>query len=208
MEKINKAGASEKKKHFQMKEKLRKKLKSLRDKLSKDEIIKKSMMVKNNLFRINRFINSNLIMFYVTFRSEVDTLPMIEKSLSEGKRIALPIVKKNPKTMVAVEIKDINKDLCPGTFGILEPRDTSKKINPEKIDLVIVPGVGFDIKGRRIGYGGGYYDQWLCNFELQKRIGICFELQLLEKLPSKATAENDLPVGTIVTEKRIISISE
>lgn len=77
-------------------------------------------------------------------------------------------------------------------------------LTKENIDLVFVPGIVFDSRGYRIGYGKGYYDKWLVDTEISKRIGLAYEVQLTDKLP---IGQYDLPVGKLLTEKRCIEFT-
>jgi len=185
--------------NYKIKEKkyLREKIKSLRDNLSKEKINQLSEKIQKNLFELKEFKNSNTIMFFVNFGSEVNTLPMIKKALQIGKKIVLPVINKEKKEIFAVEISDIN-NLQPGTFGILEPKDKTKIILEKNIDLIIVPGIIFDKTGNRIGYGGGYYDKWLKKFDIKKRIGLAFDFQVLDSIPY---TETDQKVYKIITER-------
>jgi len=138
-------------------------------------------------------------MFYVNKGSEAETKSMIMSALRSGKRVAVPFV--SNKNMGCACIKSF-KELTKGAFGILEPRQVSRKeIDSREIDAVVVPAIAYDVSCRRIGYGGGYYDRWLKKVPEQCRIGIAFEDQIISKIPS---CPNDVPVGVIVTEKRII----
>ena len=87
-------------------------------------------------------------------------------------------------------------------FGILEPADTSKIFNKEDIDLVIMPGVAFDRSGNRVGYGGGYYDKFLCEMSSDiPTIALAYNIQILKELPSE---KHDIKVDMVITEKETI----
>ena len=92
-------------------------------------------------------------------------------------------------------------DLKISSYGILEPKkDKIKNISSDKIDLIIVPGVAFDLKGNRMGHGKGYYDRFL-NLVKSTSIGLAFEFQIIENIPVES---HDKPIDMIITEKRII----
>ena len=101
--------------------------------------------------------------------------------------------------MRAAEVGSL-AELEPGFKGILEPR-TRMPVDPSTADVVIVPGVAFDARGNRLGYGGGFYDSFLSECGDVPRIGVCFEVQVVDEVP---VAEHDLPVDVIVTESRTI----
>ncbi|MCX7658787.1 MAG: 5-formyltetrahydrofolate cyclo-ligase, partial [Oscillospiraceae bacterium] len=126
--------------------------------------------------------------------------------LARGKRIAVPLVESAAgyqKMISPCEIKDVEAELAKGCYGILEPvKELARRVPPENLDMVIVPGVAFDLKKNRIGYGGGYYDRFLKKMRFNcLKVGIAFEFQIVPEIPA---SENDVPVDIIVTEKRII----
>ena len=140
-------------------------------------------------------------MFFASFRSEVDTIPMIRRALASGKKVVLPRVK--GKELEFFEIKDADKDLSPGAWGIPEPVE-SREIDLAEIDLIITPGAAFDERGNRLGYGAGFYDKIL-PFYNGMTVALAFELQIVSKVPAEA---HDVPVKKIVTEKRIITAAK
>ena len=141
-------------------------------------------------------------MFYVSIGSEVITYNMIERALKEGKKALVPFIGRPRGAIKAAEIGSFQSDLVKGCFGIPEPRCNLRKSVPAgKIDAVIVPAVVCDTSCNRIGYGGGYYDRWLKNIPLKKRIGVVYESQVVEKI---SKSRNDVPLNIIVTETRVI----
>ncbi len=182
-----------------MKHKLREKHKTIRDSLTNEEIIEKSKKIKENLFSLPEFKNSKTILFYSSIKSEVKTEDAIKDSLALGKRVVLPITNKGQKALEIFEIKD-SKGLAQGPFGILEPKK-ELPISKEDLDLVIVPGIVFDFRGHRIGYGEGYYDNFLKDVKATK-IGLAFEIQIVPEIPAEP---HDIKVNKIVTEKRVIT---
>ncbi len=179
----------------------RKKMLEMRDALSPDEISQKSFLIQELLFRLQQFQHASLIMFYVSFRSEVTTLKMIELALSLGKKIVVPAVNLIQEELQTFPIGDLD-DLTPGTYGILEPKMRSKPAAPEAIEIVIVPGCAFDLNGFRLGYGVGYYDKFLRQATASISIGLAYEIQVFPEIPH--VEPFDMPVDKIVTEKRVI----
>jgi len=180
-----------------MKDVARKELKKIRENLSKKEVLEKSRVIGKKLFYLNDFEKSHSILFYVSFNNEVFTHTMIKKCLNE-KEVVVPLSNIQNETLILSKIEKW-EDLHLGSYGILEPKRIIEFI-PEKIDLIIVPGVGFDDKGNRLGHGKGYYDKLLQKTNARK-IGLAFECQIVDKIP---TDENDVPVDLIITEKRVI----
>lgn len=149
-----------------------------RNRLSKDQILSKSKAIEQALFDSREYKDAKTVMFYVSFGSEVDTGEMIKESLKD-KIVCVPCIKDG--LLLPSQISDA-KDLSKkNVYGICEPCNVVK-IEKDKIDLIIVPGVVFDKHGHRIGYGKGYYDNFLKNYK-GKKIGLAFKLQVLEDIP-------------------------
>ena len=166
--------------------------------LSDDDIEEKSRRISENLTSLERFKNSSRIALYFPFRKEVTTQEIFSKSLESGKEVYFPRVNGESLSFHRVDRLD---QLQPGRFGIPEPRSDSFSVEPEKLDLVIVPGVAFDSGGRRLGYGKGYYDRYLPKVPSRKRIALAFGIQIVEFTPA---GEGDQGVGLVVTEFGII----
>lgn len=184
-----------------MKDRLRKELIKLRKNLSQKEVIEKSNEIKKRLFEINEFKQAATILFYVSYNNEVFTHDMIKECISNGKKVIVPISDKENRRLTLSELNSWN-DLELGSYNILEPKkDKIKEISINEVDLIIVPGVGFDEQGQRIGHGKGYYDNLLKNSVKSNHIGLAFEFQILKKIPIES---HDLPVHIIITEERLI----
>lgn len=163
----------------------------------------KSAEIGERLFSLDAFARARTVLFYAAKGDEVLTKGMILRALSGGKRVVLPVVRQ--QDLVLSEIKSFEgDDLAPGKFGILEPKIVVP-VEPRKIEVVIVPGVAFDEHGNRVGFGKGYYDRLLKRLEKGiPRIGLAYEFQIVPKIPA---GEWDIPVHTIITEKRVITTS-
>ena len=182
-----------------MKSSLRKELIKNRKKISKNQILEKSELIKNRFFEMNEFQQASSILFYVSYDNEVYTHDMIKESMALGKNVIVPKLDKKNRKLILSKLYNW-EDLVKGAYGILEPKKINQ-ISIDKIDLIIVPGVGFDGQGRRIGHGKGYYDNFLSNSKNALRIGLAFEFQIVEEIPTEA---HDAPVQKIITEKRVI----
>lgn len=188
------------------KEFFRKSILEKRMSLSLDEINGKSAIILQKLTALREYKESTLLFCYVDFRKEASTSEFIRQSLAMGKRVAVPIVEnfnRSDTRMLASEIFSVEDDLEKGIYGILEPKKALIKIiEPEAFDLVVVPGVVFDTNKNRIGYGAGYYDRFLKLVRPDcRKIGICFDLQLVKKIPSEAF---DIALDMIISENGII----
>lgn len=156
------------------------KLKKQREELRK----KRSLRIKDKLFKLRVFKEAKTIMFYLALNPEVQTRIMIEEALKLGKKIAVPacdIKAKKIKTCVLRNLE--NRHLKKGAYGISEP-SRGRPVDPAGIDLCIVPGLAFDLSGNRLGRGLGYYDRFLSRLpESAHKIGLAFKFQVLKHLP-------------------------
>ena len=188
-----------------MKQTLKQQILEKRTSLSREEIKEKSNKIKNNLFSLKEFNEAKNIMLYISFNTESDTQKIIRELLNKKEKIiVVPYVIKGDLRLHLSELKNIN-ELEPKTFGILEPKEMYiREFNPDKLDLVIVPGIAFDKKGHRIGYGYGYYDRFLKTIKKKAvKIGLAFDFQLIENIPEE---EHDVPMNIVVTDKEILRI--
>ena len=185
-----------------MKRKLRKELIDIRKNIPKNEVLEKSNKIKKRLFELDEFKNTSNILFYVSYDNEVYTHDMIKESKKIGKLVIVPFSDKSNRRLILSELNNWDS-LKPGSYGILEPQKNKiKKFSIEKIDLIILPGVGFDESGRRIGHGKGYYDNLLKKSKNSLHVGLAFESQIVNRVPIE---KHDIPVDKIITEKRVIN---
>lgn len=188
------------------KKELRKKVQELRDRLHPEERMLFSARIADNLWSIPEFAAADKVLFFLNFRSEVDTTPLIERALAEGKTACVPRTDDSTRDMVASRILDLDGDLELGNYDILEPREECvRPVPPEELDAVLMPGVAFDLSGCRLGYGGGYYDRFLerCSPGCLL-VAAAFELQIVDHVPC---ADHDRRIHKVVTESRIIDCS-
>ena len=186
-------------------QRLRKQVLGARDLMSASERHEKSGSAVQNFWSLPQMKHWSTLFIYVNFRSELETLELIQLCLSQGKRVVVPLVDASAVSMIPLQIQDPEKDLVPGYYGIPEPDpQKSRPVAAREIDAAIIPGSVFDINGGRLGYGGGYYDRFLVNDAPQaKRIGLAYELQVVDKVPVEP---HDQPLDILVTEKRIVNI--
>jgi 5-formyltetrahydrofolate cyclo-ligase len=148
------------------------------------------------------FAAARTILLTLAFRSEWSTLPLVRAALAAGKTVAVPRVNGTTRMLEMHMLADPDRDVGAGHLGIPEPLPHCPPVAPDAIDWVLVPGVAFDREGRRLGYGGGYYDRLLPLFRRSApRVAGVFELQIVDRVPA---APHDLCVDAIVTESRAI----
>lgn len=176
------------------KEKLRIKMLLSLKKHKEEERTRKSRIIKKKLFNTSEFKRAKKVMFYLPIDGEVDTREMIKEALNKGKRVYVPVCKKN-KIMRPCVIYSATR-LKKGLYGINEP--VFRRFAPSRtLDLVVVPGVAFNKKGLRLGRGKGFYDKFLCCLpESTSSFGLAFDFQILPYLPS---TPSDIRVSRVIS---------
>ena len=141
---------------------LRKRILALRRSQSPQAIERKSDEIGRKLLGIFQFSEAETILFYLALADEVQTRKMIEHSLKLGKRVAVPLIDSRNNQILISELKNPEKELASGILGILQPKKNFyRPLKIEQLELVIVPGVAFDKRGNRLGFGKGFYDRFL-----------------------------------------------
>lgn len=182
------------------KEIIRKEFKAIRNNIENKRA--KSKLITETILNLSEVKESNVIGIYMSFSSEVDTKDLIEQLLMLGKSIAVPRLYNNLK-MDFYKINSVNDLKNKNTLGIFEPEnDEENKVSKDDIDLMIIPGICFDLEKNRVGFGKGYYDRYLENTNI-KKVAICFEEQVLTG-DTIAVNKYDIKMDKIVTNKRII----
>jgi phosphoribosylglycinamide formyltransferase-1 len=152
--------------------------------------------IMDNFLRLPEFDSARCVLLYASKGSEVHTEGIIKSALSLGKKLALPVTIKDEHSLEIYEIKG-TEELQAGAFGIMEPaRNPERRVQPDEVDLVVVPGVSFDSRGHRIGYGMGYYDSLLKRISGLK-VGLAYGMQMVEHVPNEP---HDVALDAIVTE--------
>ena len=174
--------------------------------MDEDFVREQSQRIAQRVCAMEAFLRGSAVMAYADFRNEVITGPIILKALEMGKRVAAPLTVPEKCEIIPALIENYPGDLRPGAWGIPEPDPAQlRPLPPEQIDLVLVPGVAFDLTGNRLGYGGGYYDRFLSRLGNRAVfVALAFELQLVERIEP---GRYDLPVHYIATEKRLIPVA-
>lgn len=180
------------------KEEIRKYILDKRNALSGKERSEASKTIAKKLYELEAFKSAANIFLYSSFGSEVDTKPITERLLSEGKAVALPRCT-DDKNMVFHYIDSLD-DLKSGYKRILEPDEKSPMALSEP-DIIIVPGVAFDANMNRIGYGRGYYDRVFKAIPLYvPKIALAFDVQIADEIPYETLDET---MDIIITQTRV-----
>jgi|HigsolmetaAR202D_1030399.scaffolds.fasta_scaffold00218_6 5,10-methenyltetrahydrofolate synthetase len=182
----------------QLKKSLRANLVKLRNQL--DRRSERSERICARLIELDLFQQARAIHVYLAIRSEVDTLLLINHALQLGKRVAVPVVVPQQPTLEHRWLEAAAlEQLSSGEFGTRHPPQ-AVPCDPNEIDLIIVPLLGFDRRCQRLGYGKGYYDRFLAHSSATA-IGLGFAIQEVPELPNEA---HDIPLRAIVTEQEVL----
>ncbi len=187
------------------KDSLRKELLKKRDDIPPEVRKCKDALILGQLSSLDEIKQAETVLLFASFRSEADTRGLTTRLLGEGKRAVFPKVDSESRGLLLYEVKGL-EELKAGYMGIPEPSLISgdRTVDINGVDVVIIPGAGFDSEGNRIGYGGGYYDRLLSS--LTRDIPVvapAYEEQVVESVPSEP---HDIKVDIIVTERRVIRV--
>jgi len=165
-------------------------------KISIEERETKSKIISEKLILTNVWKKASIIATTMSMEHEVNSFYLIQAAWNEGKTIVVPKCIHKTKEMKFYKITSFS-DLEKGYFGILEPLiDRCEKIVKDDIDLIIVPGVAYTKEGNRIGYGGGYFDRYLEDYQ-KDILSLAFQCQMTDKLPYE---QHDIHIPLIITD--------
>jgi len=185
------------------KQEIRKKMLGIRRLQPKETRRKLSLMIWKRLKSLDEFSGAESVLFYLSLPDEVDTEKMIKESIRIGKKVLVPVTDTGKRTIKPSWLKNYEKELEPGPYGILEPKSECRRIaGNEEVKLVIVPGIAFDRSGARLGFGAGFYDRFLKGFGHGASVGLAFDFQITPRLPR---GPHDVPMDIIVTPNRVIT---
>lgn len=182
----------------QEKSALRTRLRAELKKLSADQRKKFSAEARELLKQQTIWLNARSILFYAPLTGELDVWPLISEARLTGKSVTLPQFDPAQGHYIAAEIQNAETDLMTGQFGIREPCASCRPIELKRLDLALVPGVAFDLAGRRLGRGKGFYDQ-LLKLVRGTTVGVAFDEQIVSEVPA---GPNDVRVNCILTPTR------
>ena len=179
----------------------RKNILKQRDEMNLNDVRTKSDAIVKHLKTMDL---GDKVMVYLAFGNECGTDDFITYLLKKGTQVYIPYCF-GEGIMEASRLRDLRADTEIGFFGIRAPKKEVRDfIDPSELSAVIVPGIGFDLAGNRLGFGGGYYDRYLPRTDKNcKKIAICYEFQISESLKPE---DHDFPMEYIVTEERIYKI--
>ncbi len=171
----------------------------LRSALSKTEVKQKTEKIHQNLMQHEAMKQAQTILVYLNFGDEIDTRSLIDTWLRDNRKVYVPVMKPKTRILVPVRIDGGFRELPTNSYGIQEPSlKGAETALYEELDLVLVPGLAFDRRGNRLGYGGGYYDRLLPQLRSDAQtIAMAYAFQVIEQVPIEPF---DCPIHTLITE--------
>lgn len=182
-------------KNMERKKQIRQEYKEIRKNLTEEQMQIWSEKICYHLVQWELFLHSKTIYFYYPLGNEVNLLPLAARALKMGKTIAFP--KTEGEEIAFYRVRNM-EEFKEGAFHVMEPLSTELLTceNP----LILTPGVVFDNKKNRMGYGKGYYDRYISRFREAIPVGIGYEIQIAQDVPADSM---DIPMKYIITEKRV-----
>ena len=170
---------------------LRRQIREKKRAMTQEQICSASEKLGQMLAQTEQYRQAKTIYGYLPYNQEVRTVPMLQRALQDGKRVAVPKVYGDEMRFIYME--DLSQ-VAKSEMGIPEPvADGPVADDPEA--LVLMPGLAFDKEGNRIGYGGGFYDKFLEKEPNHPTVALCYAFQMVEQLQ---TQEHDIPVGLVL----------
>jgi 5-formyltetrahydrofolate cyclo-ligase len=178
----------------------RENVKTQRAQVSPEAAYEAAISLRTQLKEESFFKEAKRIGAFCSTGTEINTMPLMEEVLKSGKKLYLPKTDKTKTLMEFYPVSDL-KTLAPGRFDILEPPEGTP-LPPEELDLILVPGLAFDNRGHRLGYGQGFYDRYLKLLKPECfTLGVAYSFQIIDKTPN---IEHDIPVNAVLTEKYLL----
>lgn len=169
--------------------------------LTPQQVASQSLALQERFLELPEFQAARVLALYAPIHHEVETAAVAKAALSAGKKLLYPRVVGQDLDFCQVGAPS---DLTPGKFGILEP--AGEPCDPATADLIVVPGVAFDLCGRRIGYGKGFYDRSLHRLEGRGRlVAFCYDFQLVQEIVGEP---HDVTMDLIVTELCVVRVNK
>ena len=188
------------------KEALRKELLAKRENFTPEQTDEISDAIFRKIEELDCFKKAACILIYVTFGTELNTIPFLQRCIEYGKKTLTPICHKD-RSMTLALTSSFPEGFEKTPYGISEiPADKAQAVSEEELDLIIVPGLAFTLEGDRLGYGGGYYDRLFSKIP-DKTVKLCpsFDDFIIKEIP---VSEYDRKVDIIITENRSIFIAD
>ncbi|OQY00419.1 MAG: 5-formyltetrahydrofolate cyclo-ligase [Desulfobacteraceae bacterium 4572_130] len=172
-------------------------------KFTDQQLLRKINRIEYNLMGFANFMEAKFVLLYTKQSDEIPTENIIKKCFKLKKNVIIPIISESKHLINLFKINDYDTDLVKNNYNILQPNtETCKEIELDQIDIAVIPGLGFDEKGGRLGFGEGFYSRLITRLpETTRKISIAFEEQMVRQIQMESRKYN---VDIVITDKRII----
>ena len=162
-----------------------------------------SNQLAEHLLASSLYKSATTILAYAALPAEISLDPFIAAALAEGKKICITTINWESKTMQPAQILNLDTDLQIGRYGVRTPNDQCPLVEPNNIDLILIPGLAFDRDFNRLGRGAGFYDRMIDSLPTTRPplVGVCFASQIVANVP---TEPHDHPMDRVITETGFI----
>ncbi|RLB98896.1 MAG: 5-formyltetrahydrofolate cyclo-ligase [Deltaproteobacteria bacterium] len=170
---------------------------------TKEELLEKQKKIEYKLFTFANFMEAQLAFFNTSLSNAIPTESIIKRALQIEKLVALPVFTDAKNAINLYKINNYNKDLVTSSDDILEPDvEKCKKIALEEVDIALIPGLAFDDKGGRIGFGNNFYTKLITKLpETCRKVSLAYEEQIVDQIQMES---RKFTVDIIITDKRVI----
>lgn len=180
------------------KEQIRRRALAARDAIPYSDVLSAAVSVREHVRAWQPFRDASCVCGYVAVRSEMSTAGIILRAMESGKTVIIPKVFGD--ALRFFRIRSLTDDLERGSFGLLEPREGCEEVDVSRAGVCLIPGVAFDERGNRLGYGKGFYDRFLRTLPPSvPTLGLAYDCQVFKRLPAESS---DVPVRFVVTPSR------
>lgn len=186
----------------QRKEELRRRLNEKRGRLEPSRRERLSRRACSHVRSMEAFVGADCVLFYYPLEEELDLRFCFEEARERGIDMAFPLVNQRTDQLDLYRVNNPERQLREGAYQVMEPSpDTATRVEPATVDLALTPGLAFDRRGNRLGFGKGYYDRLLGRFDANTdTAGVGYYFQLIERVPVE---EHDRSVQFVVTERGV-----
>jgi 5-formyltetrahydrofolate cyclo-ligase len=185
------------------KQELRRRMRALRSALPQEARTARAEAAARRLLELPAFAGARTVLVYAPIGAEAPVEPIVTAARAAGKVLALPRVDFEAGRL-RLHRWDPTTALATGAMGVPEPPPDAPTVTEAEVDLVVVPALGVDVRGHRLGYGKGFYDQLLPTLPNALRVALAYDFQLLAELPD---TPGDVPVHIVVTDARLLAVA-
>lgn len=182
---------------------LRDQIKSRLSLITPDERATTAIQIRDQLIATDLYQSSTTILAYASLPSELDLDPFIHQALANSKRVCIPKIDWDDKSMHPLQLRSLESDLQLGRYGIRTPKNGCDLVDLFELDLILIPGLAFDRRANRLGRGAGFYDRLISKLDRDpsssrpQLVGVCYQCQIVDHVPIEP---HDYPMDRIITQ--------